>query len=156
MHCHPARGTISTDRRWRLQVASSFGHKTRRLPDDVVPRGEQGTRNGREEAITGIETGTRTRAGMSTRVGMEGRTGAGTGTRIEIGEGGGEPGNLQSGNRGGSEDARGRATQTSKQQPRPQDPTPHGRKARDRIGEGRGKVKKRKDAQRSYRRNVGN
>ena len=65
-------------------------------------------------------------------------------------EGGGEkePGNLRSGNRGGSEDARRRAAPTSNQQPQPQDPTPQRgrrimgrtrvqrREARGRIEEG--------------------
>ena len=78
MHCHPARGIISADRRRRLQVASSFGCKTWRLSDDVVPRGEQDTRDAMEEAMTGIET----RTAMSTRPGMRERTGAGTGTSI--------------------------------------------------------------------------
>ena len=36
---HAIDGIISADRKWHLQVASSFGRKTRRLPDDVVPRG---------------------------------------------------------------------------------------------------------------------
>ena len=31
---------LSVDKRWRLQVASSFGRLTRRLSDDVVPRAE--------------------------------------------------------------------------------------------------------------------
>ena len=48
---------ISPDRRWRLHVASSFGCKTRRRPVDVVPRGEQGTRDGREETVTGTGAG---------------------------------------------------------------------------------------------------
>ena len=55
----------------------------RRRPFDVVPRGEQGDRGGREE--TGTETGTgagtgrNTSSGMSTSVGMGAATGAATG-----------------------------------------------------------------------------
>ena len=132
-----------------MKVTNSFGRKTRRLPANVVPRGD-----GREEAATetgmGAGTGGRTSAGMN-----EGRDGGEN--RREIGdenihEGGGErePGNLRSGNRGGSEDSRRRATPTSNQQPQPQDPTPkrdrriilrtraQGREARARIGEGGG------------------
>ena len=45
------------------------------MPDDVLPREEQGTRDGRK--ITVKETGTG--AGMSTRVVIKVRTGAGTG-----------------------------------------------------------------------------
>ena len=49
-HCYcysySTRGITSLDKRWRLQVASSFGRVTRRPPDDVVPRGELGTRDG--------------------------------------------------------------------------------------------------------------
>ena len=37
-HCHSAGGIISVDSRWRKQIASSFGRKTRRLSDEVVPR----------------------------------------------------------------------------------------------------------------------
>ena len=110
-----------------MQVASSFWRKTWRLIDDVVQRGEQGTRDGKEEMVTGTGAGTGTwaRIGMGTRAGMGARTGAGTGDG-DRDEGGGErePGNLQSGNRGGSEDARGGAMPTSNQQPQPQDPTP--------------------------------
>ena len=43
---HSARDIIytlySVNMEWRLKVASSFGRKTWRQPDDVVPRGEQG------------------------------------------------------------------------------------------------------------------
>ena len=87
-HCHSARGIISVDKRWRLQVVNSFGRKTWRLPDDVVPREEQGTRDGNEEMTTGtrtrVGTGTRANTGMSTRTGIGARTGAETGTRIEM------------------------------------------------------------------------
>ena len=95
---------------------------------------------------------------MSTRLGMEARTGAGAR----------ETGNLESGNRGGSEDARRRATPTSKQQSQPQDLTPQrdrrimlstraqGRETRDRTGEGSGELKKRKKPHKSCRRHVGN
>ena len=52
----------------------------------MVPRGELGTRNGKEETLTGTETGEGTRGGkstgMSSRVRMEARTGVGTETRI--------------------------------------------------------------------------
>ena len=63
---------------------------------------------------------------------------------------------LGSGNRGGSETARGGATSMSNQTPQPQDPTPQrnchvtrktraqGREATDGIGEGGGEAKKRK------------
>ena len=97
-HCYSARGIISVDRRWHLQVASSFGRYNRRRPVDGVPRGEQGTRDGREETVmgtgTGAGTGGNTRTGMSTRVGMGAGTGAGTGertgTRVEMRVGGRE------------------------------------------------------------------
>ena len=63
--CHSARGIISADRRWRLQVASGFGRMTRRQSDDVVPRGEPGTKDGRGETVTGTRTGAGT--GTETR-----------------------------------------------------------------------------------------
>ena len=71
-------------------VASSLRRKTRRLPDDVVPKGEKGTRDRKEETAattktgTGARRGTRTSTGMSTRVGMGARTGAGTAMRMYI------------------------------------------------------------------------
>ena len=68
-----ARGIISVDRRWRLQVASSFGRKTRCLPDDGILRGKPSTRDGGEE--TGPGTGTRT--------GMGAETGPRTARRVE-------------------------------------------------------------------------
>ena len=37
------------DRTWCLQVARSLRRKTRRLSDDVVPKGVLGTRDGREK-----------------------------------------------------------------------------------------------------------
>ena len=40
-----SRGIMSVDRKWRLRIASSFGYNTRRLPDNVVPKGEPGTRD---------------------------------------------------------------------------------------------------------------
>ena len=72
---------MSVDRRWRLKVANSFGRKRRRLSDDVVSRGELGTRDGREETVTGTGTGTvtKTRTATGTRTGMG--TGAEVGTR---------------------------------------------------------------------------
>ena len=86
-YCHSARVTIS-DKRWHLQVVSSFGRKTRRVLNDVGSRPEQGTRDGREETVTGTGTGLvtemRTGTGMTTRAGMGVRTGVGTGARIEI------------------------------------------------------------------------
>ena len=122
---------ISIGRRWRLevasslgQVASSFERKIRRLPDDVVPKGEQGIRDGRRETVTGTGagagagTGGRTSAAMSQRVGMRARTGAGTG------RGGKESGNLRIGYRGGSGDTRRGSMLTSNQSTQLQDPTP--------------------------------
>ena len=47
----------NVDRRWRLRVVSSFGRKTQRLPDDIVPRGGQGTSGGRGETVTGTGVG---------------------------------------------------------------------------------------------------
>ena len=128
-HCHSASGITSVDMRWRLQVANSFGPKTRRRFVDVLPRGEQGIRDGRKGTLTGsgrgVGTGGRASTGMGTRVGMRSRAGAGTG--VGMGENGDknrdgsggerEPWNLRSGNRGGSEDARRRATPTSNQRP---------------------------------------
>ena len=72
---------------------NSFERKTRRLPDDVVRRVEQGTRDGEDETVAGTRAG----AGMSTRAGMGARRGAGTGTRIEMRVEGSErePGNLR-------------------------------------------------------------
>ena len=50
--------------------------------------GEQVTRHGKEETVTGtgtrVGTGTRTGTGISTRAGMGARTGAGAGMRIEM------------------------------------------------------------------------
>ena len=76
---------ISIDRRWRLQVASMFWRKTRRLPDDVVSREEQDTNDGKDKTVTGTRKRTRTRTGMSTRAGMGARTGTinRTETRVE-------------------------------------------------------------------------
>ena len=101
-----------------MQVASSLWPKARRLPDEVVSRGEQGTTEGKGETMTGTGwgkgKGTRTSARISTRAGMGVRTEPATGTRIYYSDGGGgekKPGNLRSGNnrgnRGGSEDAKG-------------------------------------------------
>ena len=46
-----------------MQLASSFWCKARRLPDDVVPRGEHGTTGEKEQTVTGTgtEAGTETR-----------------------------------------------------------------------------------------------
>ena len=75
---------------------------------------------------------------------------------------------LRSGSRGGSENARGRATPTGNQQPQLQDPTPQrdgrimwsvraqGQEVRDRINEGARGVKKRKRPQKSYKRDLEN
>ena len=134
----------------------------------MVPREKQGTRD--EETVTGTGTGagtgTRTRTGMSTSAGKGARTGTRTRDETRV-EGGGkrELGNLKSSNRGGSEDARRGARQTSSHKPHSQDPTPQrdrrimrrtraqGREARDRIGKG---GKKRTKIQKSYIRDVGN
>ena len=93
-YCHSERGNISVDRRCRLQLVISFRRKTRRLPDDVVPKGEPRPRNGREEMVTGAETGvgagTRAGTGMGTKTGMGVETGAGTGTIVERRVGGRE------------------------------------------------------------------
>ena len=57
-----------------MQAACSFGRKTRRLPDDVVPRGELDPRGRREERVTGTGTGegtgTRTRMATGTKAGI--------------------------------------------------------------------------------------
>ena len=83
--CNFARDIISVGRRWRLQIASSFGRKARRRLVDVVPRGEQGTKDGREEMMTGtgtgVGTGENTSMGISTRVGIGAETRVGTGER---------------------------------------------------------------------------
>ena len=57
---------------------------TRRLSDNVVHRGEPGTRDGREQAVTETETGAGT--GTRTRIGIGAGTGAESGaeTRTEI------------------------------------------------------------------------
>ena len=57
------QAVISVDTRLHLQVASSFGRKTRHLPDEVVPRGEKmaGT-----ETTAGAKTRTRTAMGTRT------------------------------------------------------------------------------------------
>ena len=65
---HTRHRLYNVDRRWRLQMASSFQRKTRRPSEDVVPNGKQGTRDWREKTV--MVTGTKT----------EGR---GTGTRVE-------------------------------------------------------------------------
>ena len=79
---------ISVNRRRRLQVAHSCGRRTRRLPDDIITRGEHGTRDGEEEMVTRTGTGsgteTRMRTEVSTREGMGARTGARKGTIIEM------------------------------------------------------------------------
>ena len=66
---------------------------------------------------------------MSKRVGMRARTGAGTGegtgTITEMRVEGRESGSSQSGDRGGSEDARRGAAPKSNRQPQSQDPTSH-------------------------------
>ena len=53
-----------------MKVTSSFRRKTRRLLNDVVLRGEQGTKDGKKE----VGAGTRTRIGMGMRTGMGART----------------------------------------------------------------------------------
>ena len=139
----------------------------------MVPRGEAGTRDRREETVTGtgteVETGTRTRTRTGTRTGMRAGAGVGTGTIIER-QGGGErePGNLRSDSRVRSEDAREGATSTSNHQSQLQDPTPErdrrvmrrtnaqGREARDGVGEGGGGAKKRKKPQKNCRHDVEN
>ena len=88
-HNHSARDIISLDRRLGLKVARNFGRKTRRLSDDVVPIGEPGPRDGREEPGKGtgagveVESGTRTRMGTGMRTVMEMGMGAVTGTRMK-------------------------------------------------------------------------
>ena len=106
------------DRRWRLQVVSSFGRKTLRLFDDVVPRGEsvKGPRDEKEEVMT--KTGTATGTGI--------RTDTRTEMRIERRMDGSESGNLPSDcrdNRGVAEDAREGIAPTGNQKPQPQAPT---------------------------------
>ena len=91
--CHSAHGIryIIVNRRGCLQVASSFGRKTWRLSDDMVPRRDQGPRDGRKAMMTGTGTGagmgtmTSTGIKMGKRVGMGmgARTGVGTGTIVE-------------------------------------------------------------------------
>ena len=75
-HCHSVRGIIIifVDKSWRLQIASSFGRKTRRLSNGVVPRREQGTRGARKEMVTGTGAGAGTRMEMR----VEGRESLGT------------------------------------------------------------------------------
>ena len=129
----------------------------------MVPRREQGARGGGADGNEN-EDGDK----------HAGRDGSKNGSGDKNSqEGGGEaqPGNVpscNSGNRGGPEDARGGATQTSKQQLQPQDPTSQqnrrimrraraeGREAREGIGEGKGEAKKRKKLKKSYRRDVRN
>ena len=74
-HCRFSRCIISADRRWHLQVASSFTRKTQRRLIDVVPRGEQGTRDGREEMTTetGMWAGKGERMGTNIYMRVEGR-----------------------------------------------------------------------------------
>ena len=78
-HCHSARRIIPEDRRWRLQVASCSGGKTRRLSDDVS-RGELGPKGGKEETVPGEGAGT----GMRMATGK--MIGAGTGLRMATGK----------------------------------------------------------------------
>ena len=77
---HSTHGIFPVNRTWRLQVVSSFGREVRGLHDDVEPRGLQGSRDGREESVTGTRTRTEE---VGTRTGMGARTRARTGTRIE-------------------------------------------------------------------------
>ena len=71
-----------------MQVSSSFGRKTRRLPDDVVPKGEQGIGYEREETVTGTGmgagTGTRSSTELNTRWGIGARAEAGEWTRVKM------------------------------------------------------------------------
>ena len=145
-----------------LNILTTLTRKTRCPPNDAVPRGEQGTRDGGEETRTETGTGMRTRTEISTRAGM----GARIEMRVERRE---NPGSYEvvievdRRTQGGPE-----ATPTSNQQPQPQDPMPQrdrrimrrtraqGREAKEEIGEGRGEAKKRKKPQRSCRRVVGN
>ena len=104
--------------RWRLQVASSFRRKTRRLPDDIVLRREETTRPQRPEGGNG--QGNRDRNGD--RNGHEEMNGGGNGGGNGSGHGSGngskggverEPRNLRCDRRGGSDDATEGVTPTS-------------------------------------------
>ena len=130
---------ISVDRRWRLQVATSFERKTRHFPDDVVPRGKQGTRGREGGNGDGTSSGGRDVNEVEDENGHKDGDGSENGSGNEGDnreEGGGErePGNLLSGNGGGSEDARGGATPMSNQQPHSQDPTPQRDRRIMRVG----------------------
>ena len=69
-------------------VARSVVWKTWCLPDDVLPREEQGITDGRKitvtETGTGAGTGGKMSTRMSTRVVIELRTGAGTGAGTKV------------------------------------------------------------------------
>ena len=82
-----------------------LARKTRRLLDDVLPRGKQGTRHGKEETVgDGNEDGD----GSEDGVRDGGENGSGNGEENgEKGRGERKPGNLRSGNIGGLNNARG-------------------------------------------------
>ena len=121
----------TVNRRWCLQVASSFWRKTRSLFDDAVLRKEQGTRRGREETVTGTSnearTGTIKKTGTGTRTGMGAELGTGTRAKTERRVEGKESpgGNQRSDSLGGigrKMRERGRRRRVSSSQP--QHPTP--------------------------------
>ena len=94
-----------------MQVASSFGLKTWRLSDGVVPSEGPDTRDGTEETVTG--TGTV----MGTKMGIRIRAGTGTETKKERraeGRERGEPRNLRS-----DVDSRGRGGKNAREEVTP-------------------------------------
>ena len=107
--------SLIVERRWRLPIVRSFKHVTRRLPDDVVPRREQGASE-EEKTVPGTRMaigGGREdeyRNAIGDKGGGENGSGNGDDSRDEVGR---EkyPANLLGDNRGGgSEDARGGPT----------------------------------------------
>ena len=154
--------------RRHLYRASSFGHKIQWLPSDVATRGKSDPRDGRGELAVGTGTGMGRTTETDTRTEMGAGTGIGRGKNEE--ESGGERGyaKLRSSITGGEEDARKGETQTSNQQPQPQDSTPQrnrrivrrartqGREAREMTVEDGGGAKKRKKPHKSDRCGVEN
>ena len=112
--------------------------------EDEYGDGHEGRDGGEDESRNWSRSGNLSRSGSGRKNEDDNRV-----------EGGGEsePGNLRSGNRGGSKDAKRWATPTNNQQPQPQDLTPRRimlrtraqrRAVKDRIGEGGGEAKTRK------------
>ena len=70
-----------------MQVASSFAPKIGHRPVDVVPRGEEGTRDGKEETVMITGAGAGAGIGENKSTGMNTRAGMWAGIEIRAGRG---------------------------------------------------------------------